>query len=146
MAYWTSYDLSYQSKRIEVKATTYVHPWNKKTSKQRVFSIAPTNNYYWFGRPDRNGDAEARQNDLYVFCINMNQDIEKHDPLRVDDWDFYVVPTYKINAHCSKSQKTISLGVVKRLAGEAVKWPELKDKVDEVIADVDRHIAELDQE
>lgn len=27
--YWTAYDMAYRNKRIEVKATSYVHPWNK---------------------------------------------------------------------------------------------------------------------
>lgn len=40
--YWTAYDMAYRNKRIEVKATSYVHPWNKEISKIRTFSIAPT--------------------------------------------------------------------------------------------------------
>lgn len=31
--YWTAYDMAYRNKRIEVKATSYVHPWNKEISK-----------------------------------------------------------------------------------------------------------------
>lgn len=38
--YWTAYDMTYRNKRIEVKATSYVHPWNKEISKIRTFSIA----------------------------------------------------------------------------------------------------------
>ena len=30
--YWTAYDMAYRNKRIEVKATSYVHPWNKEIS------------------------------------------------------------------------------------------------------------------
>ena len=44
--YWTAYDMAYRNKRIEVKATSYVHPWNKEISPIRTFSIAPTNNSY----------------------------------------------------------------------------------------------------
>lgn len=53
--YWTAYDMTYRNKRIEVKATSYVHPWNKEISKIRTFSIAPTNNSYW-----ENHDTEQK--------------------------------------------------------------------------------------
>ena len=33
--YWTAYDMAYQNKRIEVKATRYVHPWNTHISRSR---------------------------------------------------------------------------------------------------------------
>ena len=68
--YWTAYDMAYRNKRIEVKATSYVHPWNKEISKIRTFSIAPTNNSYW-----ENQDAErklSRQSEVYVFWISRS--------------------------------------------------------------------------
>lgn len=146
---WTGYDLSYRAKRIEVKSTTYVHPWNKtKVSKTRTFSIAPSSNYYWYGRSDIDGKAKARQNELYVFCLNTNQDIEKADPLSIDPWTFYVVPTFIINAMCERynnpNQKTISLGVVRKLSNGAVGWLNLRHAIDEAIDRIDAHIEELD--
>ena len=146
--YWTAFDMAYRSKRIEVKSSSYIHPYNKKVSNQRSFSISTTNNYYWFGRLDRNGNKNARQNDIYVFCLNTNKDIENPDPLNIDHWEFYVVPTYIINARCmhlgNTNQKTISLGVVKRLA-KPTKWPNLKNAVDDAIVRIDEHIRELDE-
>ena len=43
--YWTLYDILYRNKRVEVKQTSYYHPWNKggKVSAQRTFSIGKTN-------------------------------------------------------------------------------------------------------
>lgn len=147
---WTGYDVSYKSKRVEVKATSYVHAWNKKkTSDQRTFSIATSDNHYWYGRVDRNGKQKARQNDLYVFCLNTNRDIENSDPLRIDDWDFYVIPTFRIDDRCDRlgnpDQKTISLGVVRRMAGEPVKWPGLKEKIEAVFDEIDQHVVEMDK-
>ena len=146
---WTGYDLSYKAKRIEVKTTTYVHTWNKtKVSKVRNFSIATSNNYYWFGRPDRNGKIWARQNDLYVFCLNANQDIQSSNPLTLDHWLFYVVPTFIIDKYCEEygnpNQKTISLGVVKKLADKAVSLSELRQTIDQSIEIIDKHVEELD--
>ncbi|MBR4235892.1 MAG: hypothetical protein IKR85_07505 [Clostridia bacterium] len=147
---WTGYDISYKSKRIEVKSTAYVHTWNKKkVSKVRTFSIAPSNNYYWFGRLDRNGKELARQNELYVFCLNSNKDISNADPLVVDDWDFYVVPTFRIDALCEKrgnpDQKTISLNIVRKIAFRAVKWNKLSAAIQDTIELIDQHVLELDE-
>ena len=146
---WTGYDLSYRSKRVEVKSTSYVHPWNKKrVSQTRQFSIAPSSNYYWYGRLDGNGDKLARQNELYIFCLNTNQDIENANPLVIDHWEFYVIPTYIINLRCerlnNKNQKTISLNVVQRLAKKPVGWTDLREAVDKAIDLIDSHINELD--
>lgn len=131
--YWTAYDMAYRNKRIEVKATSYVHPWNKEISKIRTFSIAPTNNSYW-----ENQDAErklSRQSEVYVFCLNTNKDIGKRNALAVDDWVFYVVPTFVVDEYCKETpaQKKISLNVVKRLAKEEVSYDRLREAVDEAI-------------
>lgn len=131
--YWTAYDMSYHNKRIEVKATSYVHPWNKEISKIRTFSIAPTNNSYWESQ-----DAEqklSRQSEVYVFCLNTNKDIGKRNALAVDDWVFYVVPTFVVDGYCKETpaQKKISLNVVKRLAKEEVSYDRLREAVDEAI-------------
>ncbi len=146
---WTGYDLSCGSKRIEVKSTSYVHTWNKnKVSKARTFNIAPSSNYYWFGGLDRNGKESARQNEIYVFCLNSNQDIASANPLVLDDWEFYVVPTFRIDAFCIKrgnpNQKTISLNIVRGLAFRAVKWNELCTAIHDTIKLIDQHVLELD--
>ena len=149
VSFWTGYDLSYKAKRIEVKATSYVHTWNKtRVSKTRTFSIAPSNNYYWYGRQDENGKKTARQNELYVFCLNSNRDIEHANPLVIDNWSFYVVPTFIIDEMCVRhgnpGQKTINLSVVNKLAGSSVDWLHLHEKVDEAIDRINRHIIETD--
>ena len=146
---WTGYDLSYKNKRIEVKATSYIHSWNKeKHSNVRTFSIAPSNNQYWLVKDESDTKKLSRQNELYVFCVNTQQDFETFDPLRVDSWEFYVVPTYRINEYCdgygNPNQKTMKLRVVQSLAGGPVKWTGLKGKIEAAIDDVDRWVEESD--
>ena len=77
-----------------------------------------------------------RQNDLYVFCLNKNKDINNNDPLRLDDWVFYVVPTFRINKYAKERQKTITLNVVRRLSGKEVKFDQLKGALDQVINEI----------
>ena len=143
--YWTAYDMAYRNKRIEVKATRYVHPWNTRISKVRTFSIEPTNNSYWGNSKDGvDGDKSlSRQSEVYVFCLNSNMDIQDNDPLRIDDWVFYVVPTFEINNYCSRygnpNQKKIALNVVKRLAKCGVSFDELRDAVNAAIEKSDEY-------
>ena len=145
--YWTAYDMAYRNKRIEVKATSYVHPWNTKISKIRTFSIEPTNNSYWENADDSINDGKklSRQSEVYVFCLNHNMVIENSDPLRIDDWSFYVIPTFEINNYCvdNPEQKKISLNVVKRLANCAVAFDGLKEAVDTAIDRSDAYYEEL---
>lgn len=145
--YWTAYDMAYRNKRIEVKATRYVHPWNTRISKVRTFSIEPSNNSYWGNASDgvNRGQKLSRQSEVYVFCLNGNMDIHNSDPLRLDDWEFYVVPTFKINNYCTDTpaQKKISLNVVRRLSNGGVSFDSLKDAVDRAIEQSDKYYEEL---
>ncbi len=143
--YWTAYDMSYQGHRIEVKESSYVHPWNKtRVSSVRNFSIAPSNNAYWNKVFDPNANEKtARQSEIYVFCLNINQDPQDPQPLNLDLWEFYVVPTYKINqmaiANNNPNQKTISLNVVRKLARKPCHYDALRGVIDQALADVDQH-------
>ncbi len=135
VTYWTAYDMSYRGKRVEVKSTEYVHAWNKDgVSKVRTFSIAPTHNAYWENAETK---ALSRQSDLYVFCVNTNREFQNPQPLILDHWDFYPVATSEINSYAEKNgnpdQKTISLSVIEHLAGDPVKWNDLKAGIDKVI-------------
>ena len=148
-SYWTAYDMSYRKKRIEVKATAYVHAWNKKrVSQVRTFSIAPSKNDYWLDIPQPDGQVQnlQRQSEVYVFCLNANQDIENHDILDVDQWEFYVVPTYVINEYTKKynnpNQKKISFGVVRSLSSGAVKFDRIRAAVDNAIDASDAYYRE----
>ena len=135
--YWTAYDMAYRNKRIEVKSTRYVHPWNTHISKVRTFSIEPTNSDYWgsYQIGIDSGKKLSRQSEVYVFCLNSNMDIENSNPLKVDDWVFFVIPTFEINNYCKNNpkQKKISLNVVKRMANGGVAFDELKAAVDVAI-------------
>ena len=92
---WTLYDIDYRNKRIEVKETSYVHAWQtdeEEKSKQRSFGITKAHTVY--------GDSSselARQNDIYVFCLNTGMTRAESNPLQLEHWEFYVVPTEVIN-------------------------------------------------
>jgi hypothetical protein len=130
--YWTLWDVSYRDKRIEVKETSYYHSFNQKgkVSKQRVFGITKANGTY---DPAKSGNSEfCRQNDVYVFCLNTGDTREASNPLNLNNWEFYIVPTAVINEKCGNN-KTISLGRIKGLGFSAKRYDEIRAEIDKII-------------
>ena len=128
---WTLWDMNYRGKRIEVKETGYYHSWRTdgKVSKQRTFGITKA-----YSRYKDNTSEFKRQNDIYVFCLILGETMETSNPLVLENWRFWVVPTSTINRLCGDN-KTISLGRVKRITGQnnGVGYGQLKEEVDKVI-------------
>lgn len=126
---WTLWDINYEGKKIEIKETGYYHSWQDKyaggrISKQRTFGIQPAYSDY------KNPNSELkRQSDIYVFCLNIGSNKEESFPLDMSNWEFYVVPTSVINDNCTPTQKSISLGRVKKLA-QMTRFNELKNVLD----------------
>lgn len=109
---WTQYDLDYEGLRIEVKATQYYQPWraDNRVSEIRKFGIAKTLTI------EGNRDSlKARNNDIYVFCLNKGETHNTSNPLKIENWLFWVIPTTVINEECGE-QKTINLQKVKFLS------------------------------
>ena len=109
---WTQYDLDYEGLRIEVKATQYYQPWraDNNVSEIRKFGIGKTLTI--------EGDIDsvkARNNDIYVFCLNKGKTYKTSDPLIIENWLFWVIPAMVINEECGE-QKTINLQKVKFLS------------------------------
>ena len=131
-AYWTLWDTTYRNKRIEVKATAYYHLWNANgnISKQRSFGITMAHGSY---DVEKSGNKDfCRQNDVYVFCLNTGITKETSNPLNLNNWEFYIVPTAVINKKCGNN-KTISLGRIKSLGFSAKRYDEIKTVIDKMI-------------
>ncbi|MBE5935240.1 MAG: hypothetical protein E7262_05550 [Lachnospiraceae bacterium] len=146
ITYWTAYDMSYKNKRIEVKSTAYVHAWNTSSvSEVRTFSIEPSKNIYWDNSElvNNDGTEASRQSDIYVFCLNADKDIKNHDPFNLNNWEFYVVPTYKINSYAetkgNPNQKKISLNVIRELLADKVQYDGLFDAIEACVIEVDNY-------
>lgn len=122
---WTLFDILYNEKRIEVKCTGYFQTWrtDEKTCKQRCFSIRPAH--------DNTKNTFERQNDVYVFCLLLGETREEANPLNLNNWEFYIVPTTLINEKC-KTNKTISLNRIKKLGITATKYEDIKSKIDNI--------------
>ena len=128
---WTLWDINYKGKRIEVKETGFYHSWRTdgKISQQRTFGITKAYSRY----KDRQSEFK-RQNDIYVFCLITGETQETSNPLDLDNWRFWVVPTSTINRLCGDN-KSISLGRVKRTTGQenGVGYGQLRGEIDKTI-------------
>lgn len=128
---WTLWDIDYKGKRIEVKETGYFYSWQKdgKTSEQRTFGITKAYSKY----KDTSSTFE-RQNDVYVFCLNTGRTQEDSNPLELNNWRFWVVPTYVINQECGDN-KTLSLNRLKKISHneDGLGYDELKSAIDAAI-------------
>lgn len=119
---WEPWDLTYplawadaagerQNVRIEVKSSAYCQSWQQRRLSKISFGIRPTRLQ---GEDGRYSEEMRRQSDVYVFCLFAEKDSGKADPLRLERWEFYVLPTGKLDESCGK-QKTISLASLLRL-------------------------------
>ena len=91
--------------RIEVKSCSYLQSWEQSKLSNIIFSIRPTR--AWDPISGYSGEVK-RQSDVYVFCVYTVKDRAKADPLILDGWDFYVLPTRRLDDICGP-QKSISL-------------------------------------
>jgi hypothetical protein len=111
---WDTVDIRTPEKwRVEVKSAAYLQSWAQSQPSDISFSIAPAS-----GWDAQTGTASAevlRRSDVYVFCLLSHQDKQTLDPLDLDQWTFYVLPTRVLDERCAV-QKTIRLSSLKRLS------------------------------
>lgn len=121
---WTLYDIDYRDRRIEVKETSYWHPFNEpgKVSRRRSFGIQKVKG---------NGNVPVRNNDVYVFCLLTGATPEEAWPLVLEHWEFYVVPTTAIEEHFG-NQRSVALSRIREICNP-VPYARLKEAIDGVI-------------
>ena len=126
---WTLWDIMYKGKRIEVKETAYYHSWRTdgKVSQVRTFGIDKAYTRY----KDPTSEFK-RQNDIYVFCLNTGVTKEESNPMVLNNWRFWVVPTETINGLCG-DQKRFSLGRLKKISAQpkGIGYADLKAAIDQ---------------
>lgn len=133
---WGAYDVTFPYRlyrdgqwrdevHIEVKSCAYLQAWEQSKLSSIMFSIRPTR--AWSPTTGYE-DTVRRQSDAYVFCVYTVKDRAKADPLVLDDWDFYIVPTKKLDEFCG-AQKTISLPALLALDPILADYSGIKDAI-----------------
>lgn len=128
---WDAWDLTLSEKKIEVKCSAYLQSWDENHLSKINFTIRPTKP--WNDTENKRVAEKYRPSDVYVFCLYAQQDKSQANPLNLNDWKFYVVPTEKINRTCG-NQEIISLAsLCKKFKIQAKNFSELKDAVIEAL-------------
>ena len=124
---WDAYDLITNSGiKIEVKSAAYIQSWNQKKYSTISFSIKPAR--FWDAKENmRKGNAK-RHADVYVFCHLKHKEQETINPLKMQQWDFYVLPTFKLDNY-ERSQSSITLNSLKKLANP-IEYSQLRKEIE----------------
>ncbi|HEY5473615.1 MAG TPA: hypothetical protein VIK32_10540, partial [Candidatus Limnocylindrales bacterium] len=124
---WAAYDLEARDgTRVEVKSAAYIQSWHQERLSQISFPVPKTRG--WDRDTNRQDDEPRRKAGVYVFALLAHTDQATLDPLDVSQWEFYVLPTRVLDER-QRSQHSITLPSLRKLAGKAVEFAGLADAV-----------------
>lgn len=123
---WDAYDLTTEEGiKIEVKSAAYIQSWNQREFSKISFSIKPAR--YWDAETNIQRGKPKRHADLYVFCHLKHKDQDTIDPLKLEQWDFYVLPTFRLDNY-ERSQSSITLTSLQKLTSP-ISYSQLKNEI-----------------
>jgi hypothetical protein len=123
---WEAYDLQYNQWNIEVKASGYLQSWSQKRLCRPSFSIRPARK--WDPQTGDMSREAKRHAHLYVFCLHHHEQKNTVNPLDLDQWTFYVIPTTRLEKSYPKAER-IGLPAILSLKPHVAKYSELKNRV-----------------
>ena len=138
---WTQYDIDYNGWRIEVKTTAYYQPWRERSEKYKDKAVSEQRTWSIRKAHEKEFDMTSklvRNNDVYVFVLITGENAVEANPLQLEHYLFWVIPTYIIDDICDNN-KSISLGKVKGIA-EDLGFPKGGVGFDNLRSEVDRAI------
>ncbi len=122
--------------KIEVKSASYIQSWNQDKFSTISFSIKPAR--HWETGTKRYRGNPKRHAEVYVFCHLKHKDQNTIDPLKMEQWDFYILPTYRIDNY-ERSQSSITLNSLQKLT-EPKKYAELNFEIKRAYEEQRKHI------
>ncbi|PCI42793.1 MAG: hypothetical protein COB41_08795 [Proteobacteria bacterium] len=132
---WDAFDLvSQEGVKIEVKSSSYIQSWKQSKLSKISFGIQPT--IIWDEYNHRSSKAQ-RQSDVYVFCLLAHKEQKTIDPLNLEQWEFYVLPTRALDERVG-NQKTITLSSLLRLNPKQCGFGEINEAI-EIQLEVSNH-------
>lgn len=128
---WDRYDLvTKEGITVEVKTSGYLQTWKQTKLSKIVFGIGPT--YGWDSKNNRYDKIKQRQAQIYVFCVHKHKEKESLNPLLIAQWDFYLLPTKKIDTEFG-DQKTATLSALIKAGAEICEYNNLHTRIVELI-------------
>lgn len=124
---WDAYDIDYNGTKIEVKSSAYLQDDNGDKLSRISFSIAKHS--HW--NEDDKWNNLVRHSDIYVFCLFSETDRSKADPMKLEQWQFYVLPTSVLDEQCGDRQ-TLSLSALLSLSPSQCTYSDLQATIDAI--------------
>lgn len=104
---WAAFDLeTTDDVKIEVKSAAAVQSWHQNKLSPITFSYPET--LAWDANTNAMATEKARQADVYVFALLAHTHKPTVDPMKIEQWKFYVVATAALNARV-RSQHSITI-------------------------------------
>lgn len=119
---WDAYDLiTPRGIKIEVKSSAYLQSWEQFDYSRISFSIKAAKPWDW--TTDKRSELAIRSADCYIFCLLNHKDKSTVNPLDLDQWEFYILSTKRINNY-TRSQHSITLNSLRKLT-KVLKFEDL---------------------
>jgi hypothetical protein len=127
---WDAFDLRLaDGTRLEVKSAAHLQSWAHAKLSNIAFTIRPT--LAWSAETNRLSSELRRQADIYVFCLLDHRDKATLDPMRLEQWKFYLLRSAVLNER-HPSQKTITLSGLLKLSPLEATFENLAVRVAEL--------------
>jgi hypothetical protein len=125
---WAAWDLTTPGGvRVEVKSAAYLQSWAQKDLSRISFGTPRT--LAWDADGGGFTGVARRHAQVYVFALLAHTDKATVDPLDLDQWVFYVLPTAVLDRR-TRSQHSITLTTLKGLTA-ALGFGELRQAVNQ---------------
>ncbi len=133
---WDAYDLTTKDGiKIEVKSAAYIQSWGQFNYSPISFSIKPAQ--HWDAENGMSRGYAKRHADVYVFCLLKHKEQETIDPLKMEQWDFYVVPRYKLDNY-ERSKSSITLNSLTKLV-DSVSYNDVQEEIYKAFEEQNRY-------
>jgi len=125
---WAEYDLAGPGGvKVEVKSAAFLQSWHQDRPSSIQFVVPKTR--AWDPNTNVLSAEPKRQAEVYVFALlKERENKDKLDPLDVDQWEFYVLPTAILDAR-TRSQHSLTLKTLRDLTGGPVDYWHLAGRV-----------------
>lgn len=123
---WDAFDLITEAGvKVEVKSAAHIQSWFQARLSDIVFRTPRTRE--WNASTNVLSDESRRQADVYVLALLHHQDKLTIDPLNVEQWSFFVVPTHFLDSR-TRSQHSITLRSLRALY-QPISYGQLAEEV-----------------
>lgn len=124
---WAPWDLTTpEGIKVEVKSAAYVQSWTQKRLSNITFNTPKTRT--WDPETQRPSRHVKRQAEVYVFALLAHQDKVTIDPMNLEQWRFFVLPTSVLDGR-SRSRDSITLSTLQKLHGPSQHYGKLREMV-----------------